>query len=89
MKNATFDTFVAQLEEVGRACVKAVRYGLAAVATMSWPALLATCIALALAITIAPLALFLFIVFMAFKLIVAAIGANARRKSLPPHGERK
>jgi hypothetical protein len=83
MKNATFRSFFSLLEEMSRAFVKALRYGLRAVATMSWPALLISCIALALAITIIPLALILFVVLMAIKLIVAAIVLNSRRKTLP------
>jgi hypothetical protein len=87
MKNANFDSFVALLEDAGRTVAKALRYGVRAVATMSWPALAATCVALALAITIVPLALFLFIVFVAVKLVVAAIVLGARRrKQLPPAG---
>lgn len=78
MKNANFASFTATLEEIGRALARAVRYGAAAVATMSWPALLATCIALALAITIIPLAICLFIFFMIVKLAVAAIVLSTR-----------
>jgi hypothetical protein len=91
MKTATFASFVSLIEEIGRAFVKTVRYGLRAVATMSWPALLVTAVALALAITIVPLALFLFIVFMVLKLLVAAVVLTARRRkplpSPPAHGE--
>lgn len=90
MKNAKFESFIVLLEDMGRAFAKTVRYGLRAAATMSWPALLATCIALALTITILPLALFLFIVFMAVKLIAAAMVLNGRRrKSLPAAGDGK
>lgn len=83
MKNASLQSFANLLEDIARAFVKALRYGVRAVATMPWPALLMTCIGLALAITIVPLALFLFVVFMAFKLVVAAIVLNTGRR----HGE--
>lgn len=79
MKNATFASFSALLEEIGRAFAQAVRYGARAVATMSLPQLAATCIVLALVITIVPLAICLFIVFMIVKLAVAAIVINSRR----------
>jgi hypothetical protein len=79
MKNATFASFSELLEEIGRAFAQAVRYGVRAVATMSWPQLMATCVGLALVITIVPLAICLFIVFMIVKLAVAAIVINTRR----------
>ena len=79
MKNATFASFSELLEEIGRAFAQAFRYGARAIATMSWPQMLATCIALALVITILPLAVCLFIVFMIVKLAVAAIVINTRR----------
>ncbi|PWF39015.1 hypothetical protein [Massilia glaciei] len=65
----TLESFLALAEELGRALADAVRYGLRAVATMSWPMLVVTCILLAAFLTVAPLALFLFIIFMALKLI--------------------
>lgn len=79
MKNATFASFSELLEEIGRAFAQAARYGARAVATMSLPQLAATCVALALVITIVPLAICLFIVFMIVKLAVAAIVINSRR----------
>lgn len=79
MKNATFASFSELLEEIGRAFAQAVRYGVRAVAAMSWPQLMATCVGLALVITIVPLAICLFIVFMIVKLAVAAIVINTRR----------
>jgi hypothetical protein len=79
MKNVTFASFSELLEEIGRAFAQAVRFGVRAIATMPWPQLLATCVALALVITIVPLAICLFIVFMIVKLAVAAIVINSRR----------
>lgn len=85
MNNPTYDSFIATLEEMGRAIAKAARYGAAAVATMSWPALAICCVALALAITIVPLALCLFIVFMAVKLVFGAIADRAQRGKPTPY----
>jgi hypothetical protein len=80
MKNATFASFSELLAEIGQAFAQAARYGARAIATMSWPQLLATCVGLALVITVVPLAICLFIVFMAVKLAVAAILINSRRQ---------
>jgi hypothetical protein len=80
MKNATFASFTELLGEIGRALAQALRQGSRTIATMAWPQLLVTCVALALALTILPLALCLFIVFMAIKLVVAAIVINTRRR---------
>lgn len=79
MKNATFASFSQLLEEIGRAFAQAFRYGARAIATMSLPQMAAACIAIALIITIVPLAVCLFIVFMIVKLAVAAIVINSRR----------
>jgi hypothetical protein len=85
MKNPSFASFVSLLEEIGHAFYRAARYTARAMATMSWPAMLVTCIGLALAITIIPLALFLFIAFMLVKLIIAAIILSSRRRRALPH----
>jgi hypothetical protein len=79
MKNLTFSSITALLEEIGRALAQAGRYGARAIATMSLPQMLAACIALALIITIIPLAIGLFLFFMIVKLAVAAIVLNTRR----------
>jgi hypothetical protein len=80
MKNVTFSSISMLLEEIGRAFAQAFRYGARAIATMSVPQMIAACIGLALLITILPLALFLFMVFLIVKLAVAAIVLNARRQ---------
>lgn len=85
MNNATFNTFYETLGEMGRAIAKAARYGAAAIATMSWPALAVCCIMLALAMTIVPLALFLFVMFMAIKLIFSVIADRAQRGVPTPY----
>ncbi|MFL6659997.1 MAG: hypothetical protein ACJ8GW_18075 [Massilia sp.] len=84
MNNATFDSFYATLTDMGRAIAKAARHGAAAVATMSWPALAVACVLLAFAISIVPLALFLFVMFMAIKLIFGTMFyRNHRAKATP------
>ena len=85
MNNATFNSFYETLDEMGRAIGKAARYGAAAVATMSWPALAVCCVMLALAITIVPLALFLFVMFMAIKLIFTVIADRSKRGAPTPY----
>ena len=60
------------LDEIGDAFLRLARRSLDAIATMSWPALAASCILLALAISIIPLAVSLFVLFMIVKLIVGA-----------------
>lgn len=80
MKNVTFSSIGMLLEEIGRAFAQAFRYGARAIATMSLPQMIAACIGLALVLTILPLAIFLFIVFMIVKLAVAAIVINSRRQ---------
>jgi len=85
MNNATFDSFYATLEDMGRAIGKAARSGAAAVATMSWPAIAVCCVLLAFFMTIIPLALFLFVMFMLIKLIVTAFDNRARRGPATPY----
>ncbi len=86
MNRTSLDRFADLIEEMGHAFYKAVRYGMRALATMSWPGLLVTCVALAMAITIIPLALFLFMVFLGLKLIIAAIILSGRRRRALPEG---
>lgn len=87
MSNTSFDSFYATLEEMGRAIARAAKAGAAAVATMSWPALAVCCVLLAFAITIVPLALFLFVMFMAIKVIFGVIADRAQRGKATPYKE--
>ncbi|MES2295742.1 MAG: hypothetical protein V4582_01805 [Pseudomonadota bacterium] len=84
MNQSPFERFVDVLEEAGRTFTKVIRNGTRAVASMSWPALLMFCVALAMLLSIVPLALFLFAVFMAIKLIVAAMVLGSRRQRGEP-----
>ncbi len=75
-------TFSDLIDDIGFACKQVLRLLARAVhglATLPWPALLAACILLALALTIIPLALTLFVVFMLLKFAVAAIVVDKRR----------
>lgn len=65
--------------EVGQATMSVLRHGMRTLSRMSWPALLASCILLAMLLTILPLALTLFAVFLLLKLAAAALGIGARR----------
>ena len=85
MTNTAYDNFYATLQEMGRAIAKAARYGADAVAAMSWPAMAITCLLIAFAITILPLALFLFVVFMLIKVISAAIAERRTRGAPTPY----
>jgi hypothetical protein len=79
MKNLTFDSINTLLDDIFRATMQAARALARAIGAMSWPQLLATCVLLALLITIVPLAFTLFVAFMIVKLAVAAILVQSRR----------
>ncbi len=67
------------LDDIFRATMQAARSLARAIGAMAWPQLLATCVVLALLITIVPLAFTLFVAFMIVKLVVAAIVIQSRR----------
>jgi uncharacterized membrane protein len=79
MPNTTFRDFAATMEDVAHDIVRACRRGIAAIAVMPWPAMAACCIALAFVISILPLALFLFVLFMAVKFVAGAFVIDRRR----------
>ena len=79
MNNTSFREFATSMEDVARDIVRACRRGVDAIVAMPWPAMLACCIGLALLISILPLALFLFIMFMAVKLVIGAFVVDRRR----------
>jgi hypothetical protein len=85
MNNPTFDSIIASMEEIARAIAKAARHCIGAISAMSWPALMVSCVALALAITIVPLALGLFIIFLLVKLVFTTIGERASRGKPTPY----
>jgi hypothetical protein len=67
------------MEDVAQDIVRACRRGARTIAAMSWPAMLACCIMLAFVISILPLALFLFVLFMAVKVVAGAFVIDRRR----------
>jgi uncharacterized membrane protein len=79
MKSANFRTFCDSMEDVARDIVGACRRGARAIAAMPWPAMLVCCILLAAVISILPLALFLFFLFMAAKVVLGAFVIDRRR----------
>ena len=79
MKSANFRTFCDSMEDVASDIVRACRRGARTIAAMPWPAMLVCCIGLALILSILPLALFLFILFMAVKVIAGAFVIDRRR----------
>jgi hypothetical protein len=72
-------SFGATLDDLARDVVDACRRAVRAIAVMPWPAMLACCVALAFVISVLPLALFLFVLFMGIKVIVAAFIVDRRR----------
>lgn len=87
MKNATFDNFLNIVEEMGRALTRAMRMSLRALATMSWPTLLVVCILMAMAISLVPLVLVLFLLFTGIKLILASFVLEKRKGRATPYRE--
>jgi hypothetical protein len=79
MKSANFRTFCDSMEDVAQDIVRACRRVARAIAAMPWPAMLMCCIGLALIISILPLALFLFILFMGVKVVAGAFVIDRRR----------
>ncbi|MFC5550925.1 hypothetical protein [Massilia aerilata] len=79
MKSANFKTFCDSMEDVAQDIVRACRKGVRSIAAMPLPAMIACCILLAFVISILPLALFLFILFMAVKVVAGAFVIDRRR----------
>jgi hypothetical protein len=79
VKPANFSTLLDDLREacadVFRMCSRAARH----IATLPWPALLVCAFGLAIAITLIPLALTLFVLFLAIKLAVGVIVIDKQR----------
>jgi hypothetical protein len=66
-------------DEMAQAFSHAVRYGARTIRRMSMPALLGCALVLAFIISILPLALTLFALFLVVRLVTGACGSNARR----------
>lgn len=71
--------FATLMDDIGDGCAKILRgcgRAIRGMAGLPWPALLAAAILLALVVTIIPLALFLFVVFMLVKFAVTALASR-------------
>ncbi|WP_426112183.1 hypothetical protein [Massilia sp. PWRC2] len=79
MKHLASATVSELFNDIFKATMQAGRRLAHAIGAMAWPQLLATCVLLAILITIVPLALTLFIAFMLVKLVVAALVLQTRR----------
>jgi predicted transcriptional regulator len=79
MKSANFKTFCDSMEDVAHDVVRACRRGARTIAAMPLPAMIACCILLAFVISILPLALFLFVLFMGVKIVAGAFVIDRRR----------
>lgn len=74
--------FATLLDDIGDACgtvLRGIKRAAKRIGELPWPALLAAAIMLAFAMTIIPLALFLFVVFLVIKFVVAAIVINKQK----------
>ncbi|KQQ47174.1 hypothetical protein ASF61_00510 [Duganella sp. Leaf126] len=60
------------VDEIVSAFAQALRFGARTIRRLSWPALLGCAVVLAFIISILPLALTLFAIFLVFKLVMAA-----------------
>lgn len=85
MNNPAFASFFSCLEDLGRTLVKAAKYAVGAISTMSWPTLLLSAVGLALLLTIVPLVLTLFVLFMAIKLVNGYLSERATRGPATPY----
>ena len=79
MTRTQFRSFGATLEDLARDIVDACRRAVRAIAVMPWPAMLACCVAIAFVISVLPLALFLFVLFMGIKVVIGAFVVDHRR----------
>jgi hypothetical protein len=73
-------TFTETLREAADAVISIVRHGMRRLERMSWPSLLALCVMLAILLTILPLALTLFVIFLLAKLVIGACGPRHARR---------
>jgi hypothetical protein len=83
MQHNTFRRFRTAVEDAAHDIVRACRRIARAIAVLPWPAILVCCIGLALVISILPLALFLFILFMGVKIVVGAFVIDGSRTPAP------
>lgn len=72
-------SFSATLDDLARDVLDACRRGAQAIAAMPWPTLVACSVGLAFVLSILPLALCLFLLFMAVKVVAGAFVVDRRR----------
>lgn len=72
------------VDEIVHAFSQALRYGGRSIRRLSWPALLGCALVLAFLISILPLALTLFAIFLAIKLVLCACGGGGRHHVKEP-----
>lgn len=82
MNHNAFRQFTRTLEDLADDIVRACRRAARELAVMPWPAMLACCVALALVISILPLTLFLFVLFLGLKVVA---GAFLVQRHAAPH----
>ncbi len=81
-----FQAVAAAVTEAAQAAMQVLRFGSRKLQRMSWPALLAACLIAALVLTVLPLALTLFVVFLLLKLAIGACLVSRRQRR---HEERQ
>lgn len=82
MKYAKPANFSTLMDDIADACARVwrgIKRAAIAIAAQPWPVLVVLSVVLAIALTIVPLALFLFVVFMVLKFAVAAIVIDKHR----------
>ncbi len=72
-RQARYQSFVADMQDLGRQGNRAVRSSARALAALPWPALLAVAILLAILVSLVPLVLTLFVGLLLLKLVAAAL----------------
>jgi hypothetical protein len=79
------------LRDAWDATTRIVRHAMRRLDRMPWPTLLAVCVMLALLVTVLPLALTLFALFLLVKLAAGALGGTRhrpqRREHVPQNGQ--
>jgi Flp pilus assembly protein TadB len=87
MTHSTFRDFTDTLDRLAQEIVRACRRAGRELAAMPWPAMLVWCVVLALVISILPLALFLFVLFLGLKVVAGAfiIDRRAARQKTDLH----
>ena len=81
----TSPNFTVLLRDIWATVIKASRYTLTAITSVSWTHLAVAAIALAVVLTVVPLAIGLFAVFVVVKLCLNALESRRQRGALTPY----